>query len=80
MIHEKDFYDLAMAYYQKCYENNVIHTEIMFDPQTHTERGIAFETVINGLKKGKLDAKKKMGNQFFIYNELPATFVRGISV
>ena len=39
LIHEKDFYDLAMAYYQKCYENNVIHTEIMFDPQTHTERG-----------------------------------------
>ena len=61
LIHEKDFYDLAMAYYQKCYENNVIHTEIMFDPQTHTERGIAFETVINGLQKARLDAKEKWG-------------------
>ena len=71
LIHEKDFYDLAMAYYQKCYENNVIHTEIMFDPQTHTERGIAFETVINGLQKARLDAKKKWGiNSLFIMSYL----------
>lgn len=71
LIHEKDFYDLAMAYYQKCYENNVIHTEIMFDPQTHTERGIAFETVISGLQKARLDAKEKWGiNSLFIMSYL----------
>ncbi|SDG44217.1 adenosine deaminase [Epilithonimonas hungarica] len=71
LIQEKDFYDLAMAYYQKCYENNVIHTEIMFDPQTHTERGIAFETVINGLQKARLDAKEKWGiNSLFIMSYL----------
>lgn len=61
LIHERDFYDLAMAYYEKCYENNVIHTEIMFDPQTHTERGIAFETVISGLQKARKDAYEKWG-------------------
>ena len=71
LIHEVDFYDLAMAYYQKCYENNVIHTEIMFDPQTHTERGIAFETVINGLQKARIDAKEKWGiNSLFIMSYL----------
>lgn len=71
LIHEQDFYDLAMAYYQKCYENNVIHTEIMFDPQTHTERGIAFETVINGLQKARLEATEKWGiNSLFIMSYL----------
>lgn len=71
LIHENDFYDLAMAYYQKCYENNVIHTEIMFDPQTHTQRGIAFEIVINGLQKARLDAKEKWGiNSLFIMSYL----------
>ncbi|WP_034981602.1 adenosine deaminase [Epilithonimonas tenax] len=71
LIYEQDFYDLAMAYYQKCYENKVIHTEIMFDPQTHTERGIAFETVINGLQKARIDAKEKWGiNSLFIMSYL----------
>jgi len=71
LIHEQDFYDLAMAYYKNCYENNVIHTEIMFDPQTHTERGIAFETVINGLQKARTDAKEKWGiNSLFIMSYL----------
>ena len=71
LLHEKDFYDLAMAYYQKCYENNVIHTEIMFDPQTHTERGVAFGTVINGLQKARLEAKEKWGiNSLFIMSYL----------
>jgi adenine deaminase len=47
---EQDFYDLTYAYLEKCAAQNVRHTEIMFDPQTHTERGIAFETVIVGIK------------------------------
>ena len=47
LIHEQDFYDLVWAYFEKCADDNVVHTEMFFDPQTHTDRGIAFETVIN---------------------------------
>lgn len=61
LIHEQDFYDLTYSYLKKCAEQNVRHTEIMFDPQTHTERGIAFETVINGIFKACSDAKDKLG-------------------
>ncbi|MCK5818931.1 MAG: adenosine deaminase, partial [Psychromonas sp.] len=49
LIHEQDFYDLTWAYLLKCKEQNVLHVEPFFDPQTHTARGIAFETIINGI-------------------------------
>ncbi len=58
---EQDFYDLTYSYLQKCAAQNVRHTEIMFDPQTHTDRGIAFKTVINGISKACDDAKEKLG-------------------
>ena len=58
---EEDFYDLTYSYLQKCAFQNVRHTEIMFDPQTHTERGIKFETVINGISKACEDAEKNLG-------------------
>jgi len=61
LIHEQDFYDLTYAYLKKCTVQNVRHTEIMFDPQTHTERGIAFETVIKGISKACDDAKENLG-------------------
>ena len=61
LIHEKDFYDLTYSYLQKCADQNVRHTEIMFDPQTHTERGVSFETVINGISKACEDAEEKLG-------------------
>lgn len=57
---EQDFYDLTYSYLQKCANQNVRHTEIMFDPQTHTERGISFETVINGISKACNDAKENL--------------------
>jgi len=60
LIHEQDFYDLTWSYLQKCADQNVRHTEIMFDPQTHTERGVAFETVINGISKACKDAQEKL--------------------
>ena len=60
LITEQDFYDLTYAYLTKCAEQNVRHTEIMFDPQTHTERGIAFETVINGISKAVEAAKQNL--------------------
>ncbi|MDO9594687.1 MAG: adenosine deaminase, partial [Lutibacter sp.] len=61
LVTEQDFYDLTYSYLQKCADQNVRHTEIMFDPQTHTDRGIAFETVINGISKACDDAKKNLG-------------------
>ncbi len=61
LITEQDFYDLTFSYLQKCNEQNVRHTEIMFDPQTHTERGISFATVINGISKAQKDAKEQFG-------------------
>ena len=61
LLYEKDFYDLTMAYFKHCAEENVVHTEIMFDPQTHTKRGISFETVIKGIQKAREDAKEKYG-------------------
>ncbi|NLP57013.1 adenosine deaminase [Lutibacter sp. B1] len=61
LITEQDFYDLTYSYLEKCATQNVRHTEIMFDPQTHTERGISFKTVINGISKACDDAKEKLG-------------------
>ena len=45
LITEQDFFDLAWAYTLKCKEDNIVHTEIFFDPQTHVNRGINFDTV-----------------------------------
>ncbi len=61
LLKEQDFYDLAMAYFQKAVADNIIHAEIMFDPQTHLHRGIAFEAVITGLKRAADDAGAKWG-------------------
>ena len=61
LIHEQDFYDLTWAYLQKAHEQNIVHTEIFFDPQTHTTRGIKFSTVINGIQKALNDGKLKLG-------------------
>lgn len=61
LIKEEDFYDLTLAYLTKCNEENIFHTEIMFDPQTHTQRGVTFETVINGIQRAREEAKEKWG-------------------
>lgn len=60
LVTEQDFYDLTYSYLQKCADQHVRHTEIMFDPQTHTDRGIAFETVITGISKACEDAKASL--------------------
>ena len=56
---EDDFYQLMMAYFENCHKNNIVHTEIMFDPQTHTQRGIAFNIFMNGFKKAQSEALEK---------------------
>ncbi len=61
LIEEQDFYDLTYSYLEKCATQNVRHTEIMFDPQTHTSRGVPFKTIINGISKACDDAKKNLG-------------------
>ncbi len=61
LLKEQDFYDMAMAYLERAHFDNVIHTEMFFDPQTHTERGVAIDVVINGLHRACVDAKQKWG-------------------
>ena len=61
LIKEQDFFDLTWAYTLKCKEDNVVHTEIFFDPQTHLNRGINFEIVINGIYKALIKANKEFG-------------------
>ncbi len=66
LIKEKDFFDLTWAYALKCKEDNIVHTEIFFDPQTHVNRGIDFEIVINGIYKALQKANREFGLSFKI--------------
>ncbi|WP_226015829.1 adenosine deaminase [Novosphingobium sp. FKTRR1] len=56
-----DFRDLALAYFERAHADGVVHAELMFDPQTHTARGIAFATVIEGLLDGMAEAERRFG-------------------
>jgi adenosine deaminase len=66
LIEEQDFFDLTWAYILKCKEDNIVHTEIFFDPQTHTDRGIDFDTVINGIFNALKKGEKEFGLSFKI--------------
>lgn len=72
---EQDFYDLTWAYLEKIHSQNVRHTEIFFDPQGHTERGVTFDTVINGIATALEDAQNKLG----ISSKLIMCFLRHLS-
>jgi adenine deaminase len=61
LITERDFYDLTWAYLSKAHSQRVRHTEMFFDPQAHTGRGITFETVISGIHHAMLDAEQRLG-------------------
>lgn len=61
LLHEQDFYDMAHAYLARAVQDNVVHAEIFFDPQTHTARGVPMETVIHGLYRACQDARAKFG-------------------
>ena len=56
LLKEEDFYDMTAAYLARAHADNVRHAEIFFDPQTHTARGVPFETVINGIWRACQDA------------------------
>ncbi|PSW19801.1 adenosine deaminase [Photobacterium sanctipauli] len=72
LITEQDFFDLTWAYLLRCKQDNVLHTEIFFDPQTHTERGIAFDTVIGGITRALEQANTQLG----ITSQLIMCFLR----
>ena len=57
----EDFYDLTWAYLERCRADNVVHTEIFFDPQAHTDRGVPFEAVMEGIDGALGDARRRLG-------------------
>src|ERR1044071_6748092 len=71
----RDFYALAMAYFTRAHADNVVHAELFFDPQTHTARGIALDTVFGGLRDAMEDALRRYG----ITSELILCFLRHLS-
>jgi adenosine deaminase len=66
LVEEQDFFDLTWAYAVKCKQDNIVHTEIFFDPQTHLDRGIDFDIVINGIYKALQKAEREFGLSFKI--------------
>jgi adenosine deaminase len=60
LVTEQDFYDLTWAYLERASAEGVRHAEIFFDPQTHTDRGVAFETVITGIHRALHDARSRL--------------------
>ncbi|MHC6645376.1 adenosine deaminase [Alteromonas sp. HB246098] len=69
---EDDFFTLMWEYLSRCAEENIVHTEIMFDPQTHTERGIGFDVFMPGF----LRAIQKAESEFGISSYLIMSFLR----
>ena len=61
LLHEQDFFDLAWAYLVRAKADNVVRAEIFFDPQTHTARGVPFETVVGGLARAVERARTELG-------------------
>lgn len=75
LLKYQDFYDLTSAYIKKVNEQNVRHIEIFFDPQTHTDRGVDFDVVINGIYDALKDGEEKYGITF----QLIMSFLRHLS-
>jgi adenosine deaminase len=75
LITEADFFDMAWAYFERAAADNVVHAELFFDPQTHTERGVPFETMITGLEH----ACRRAHAEFGISAKLILCFLRHLS-
>mgnify|MGYP001815870131 FL=1 len=75
LLNEDDFYQLTWSYLQKAAEQNVRHTEIFFDPQTHTARGIKFETVVQGIQRALTDGARQLN----LSSKLIMCFLRHLS-
>ncbi len=72
---EDDFHALTWAYLERARAQGVVHVEVFFDPQTHTDRGIAFETVLNGIWNALDDARRELG----LSSRLILCFLRHLS-
>ncbi|HTH58583.1 MAG TPA: adenosine deaminase [Paraburkholderia sp.] len=59
LLTEQDFYDMTAAYCERALADHVVHTEIFFDPQTHTERGVSIETAVAGIDRALADAERR---------------------
>ena len=75
LLREQDFYDLTWAYLARVAGQGVRHAEVFFDPQTHTDRGLAFETVITGIRRALVDGQQKLG----VSTKLILCFLRHLS-
>jgi adenosine deaminase len=75
LLTKADFHDLAMAYFERAAADNVRHAEIFFDPQTHTDRGGSFDTVMEGLASAMAEAKARFG----LTSKLILCFLRHLS-
>src|SRR5688572_7701137 len=75
LLKEEDFFDMAMAYFRRAAADNVVHAELFFDPQTHTDRGVPFETVVAGLSRACERAQQELG----IGSALIMCFLRHLS-
>lgn len=75
LLVERDFYDLTMAYLRRAAQDGVRHAEIFFDPQTHTERGVAFNTVVDGIRGALRDGERDLG----VTSRLILCFLRDLS-
>ena len=75
LVTEQDFYDLTSAYLRRAAGQGVRHAEIFFDPQTHTERGVSFETVVTGIHRALEDGRASVG----ISSRLIMCFLRHLS-
>lgn len=75
LLREQDFYDLTWAYLSRAAGQGVRHAEVFFDPQTHTERGLAFGTVVTGIRRALLDGQQKLG----VSTKLILCFLRHLS-
>lgn len=72
LVTQRDFYDLTWAYMLRCKAEKVLHAELFFDPQTHTDRGISFDTVMQGLTTALAQAQIELG----VTSELILCFLR----
>ncbi len=75
LVTEQDFFEMTWAYLQKAREQSVLYCEMFFDPQAHTSRGVAFDTVIRGIRRAQLQAHQQLG----VESQLILCFLRDLS-
>jgi adenine deaminase len=75
LLTEEDFHDLTLAYLRRAAAQGVRHAEVFFDPQTHTDRGVRFETVVSGITAGLADGERELG----VTSRLILCFLRHLS-